>query len=323
MSAIQKELCKATGLEAPSKASERQEFLVDVLRKVGKLGDKDWDDLSKEAQNWFNEAADAKNAKKDELPDFPDLVEEEPTARRRRSSTDDEGEKASSGAKEIDPDDVKEKMAVRVLTKRGKEFNGHVSEVTDDLMVVKSGNGEEDEIPWKSVDKVFTLVEAKEEGTKRRRATDDEPATPVLKAGVEVKLVTKRGKEVTGKIEEITDELVVIDGTEYERDRVESITPVGGGKSESKEEGTKRRGSSEGKDEKEEGKRTRSSNPEGVSVGTRITEIILDDLDISEEDVGKKLKKEGIDFRENTLSLNYKSTKKFIELLKARKMLKA
>lgn len=325
MSAIQKELCKITKLEAPTAAKERPSFLVDMLRSVGKLGDADWDKLSKEAQDWFNDAADAKNAGKD-VPDFPDFEEpkEETTSRRRRSS--DEGdEKASSGAKEIDADDVKKSMAVKVITKRGKEFNGHVSEVDDEVLVVKAGNGDEDEIPWKSVDKVFTLAEAKEEtSSRRRRADDDEPKTPELKAGVEVKLVTKRGKEVTGKIEEITDELVVIDGTEYERDRVESITPVGGKSSDKEETSSRRRGSSDDKGSKdEEGKKSRSSNPEGVSISTRIAEIMLDDLDISEADVGKALKKEGLEFRENTLSINYKSTKKFLELLKSRKMLKA
>lgn len=320
MSAIQQELCKATKLEAPKSPKDRQEFLVDLLRAVGKLSDAQWEALSKAAQDWFNDAADAKNTKKDEVPDFPDYKEEEAPARRRASS-----DEAPSGAKKIDPDDVKTGMAVKVVTKRGKEISGHVVDADDEVLVIKQGNGEELETSWKSIEDIFTLAEAKEETTRRRRSAEEEPADPI-KVGATVTVKTKRGKEATGEIIELSDDVLVLkegkEEVEYPRDRLEAITVKGGGK---EEEATgRRRASSDDKGSKdEEGKKSRSSNPEGVSISTRIAEIMLDDLDISEADVGKALKKEGLEFRENTLSINYKSTKKFLELLKSRKMLKA
>ena len=60
-----------------------------------------------------------------------------------------------------------------------------------------------------------------------------------------------------------------------------------------------------------------------MSVGTRIKEIIADDIEASEADIAKVLKKEGIAFKENTLKLNYVDCHKFLDILKAKKMLKA
>ena len=136
-------------------------------------------------------------------------------------------------------------------------------------------------------------------------------------------MLTKRGKEVTGKIVELDDEVIVLDvdgkDEELSRDRVESIKPVKAAKAET----SSRRGAAkeDAKDEPE-GKTKRASNAEGVSIGTRIKELIAEDFDASEADIAKILKKEGIDFKDNTLKLNYVDCHKFIVILKAKKRIK-
>lgn len=328
MSDIQKEICKVLDLDAPKKASERQAFLSKVVKELNNVNDADWAKLSKDAQQWFNSAADAKNAKAATLPDFPDLDEEaeEETTTRRRATSDDDAPKAT-GTKEIDPEDVKEKMAVRIITKRGKDISGVVVEVTKKIVAIKLGNGDEEEYDFDRIDKILVAAEAeKEEGTKRRRsAEDDEPADPI-KVGAMVKIVTKRGKEAEGEILELTDDMLLLkegkDEVEYSRDRIESIKPLGG-KAAQEEGGTRRRATSDDKADKGDGeKRTRASN-EGISVADAVTHAILDDMEADMETIGKAIKKKGVEFRENTLTLNYKATHKFLAILKERKMLKA
>ena len=45
-------------------------------------------------------------------------------------------------------------------------------------------------------------------------------------------------------------------------------------------------------------------------------ELIVDDFDITKEAIGKALKKEGLDYRDNTLDLVYGETTKIIGMLK-------
>jgi len=142
--------------------------------------------------------------------------------------------------------------------------------------------------------------------------------------------VTKRGKEYVGKIVEMDDEVLVLktDGGEEElaRDRVETIKLVGG-KAEKEEPKASGRRSSKaedkgGDDDKGGDEKAKRSSNNGVSVGTRIKEIIADDIEATEADVAKILKKEGLEFRENTLKLNYVDCHKFLDVLKAKKLLK-
>ena len=304
------------------RGEDRQEFLNRAIKAVSDLSDKDWDALGKEAQDWFNAAADAKNAKAKTLPDFPDLEEqEEPKTSRRSSAKDKDEEPKTTGTKEIDVAKVKAKMAVKVVTKRGKEFTGVVAEVDDEVLVLKMGNGDEEEVSVDRIQVVFALDTAGEK--------DDEPADPI-KVGAQVIVTTKRGKEVKGKIVEMDDDVIVLKTDEGEeeldRSRIGAIEVTGGGKVKDDEPAAKTSRRSSAKDEdKDDGKakRTRSSNEGGVSVGQRIKELIADDLEATEAEIGKKLTKEGLEFRENTLKLNYADAHKFIEILKAKKMLKA
>ena len=335
MSKIQAELIKVSDL-GTKRGEDRQAFLERVLRAVNDLSDKDFDGLSKGAKEWANTAADAKNSKAKTLPDFPDAEpEEQPEeekSTRRRSSKEDDKEDAKAGTKkEVGEDDIKDGMPLQIITKRGKDVSGHVVEVNTKkgFVAIKLGNGDEEEFDFDRIDKMYTL--AAEEKSSRRSAKDDpdEPKEPGK--GDKVKLVTKRGKEYTGKIVELTKSEIVIDTgdgeEEFDRDRVESIELVGSGRSAAKdepEEKTTRRGAAKADDKEDAGdkKNTRVSN-EGVSIGMRIKELIAENLDASADEIAKLLKKEGLEFKENTLKLNYSDMHKTLDILKSRKLLKA
>lgn len=310
MSKIQAEILAATGLKVV-RNEDRQDCIKRLMKGVAALKDAEWEDLSQEAQDWFNTAADAQNAKKKTLPDFPDLKDED-TAEDEPKTT----RRGSSSAKAAEP---KVGVIAKVTTKRGKSATGKIVELDDDVVVLKMGDGSEEEFDRSRVESIEVAG---------GEAAEAEEADPI-KVGAEVTVVTKRGKEVTGKIVEMDDEVIVLDvdgkDEEFARDRVESIKPVGGRKAKAEAEPeakSGRRGTAKDEDAKADDKPKRSSNDSGVSIGTRIKELIADDLDATEADIAKALKKEGIEFKENTLKLNYTDAHKFVDILVAKKMLK-
>jgi ribosome maturation factor RimP len=319
MSKIQAELLLVTALST-KRGEDRQDFLARLMKGVADLNDKQWDGLSQAAQDWFNDAADAKNAKAKTLPDFPDAEAEEAPAKSSRRG---------AAKEEAAPAKPKVGVVAKITTKRGKSSTGTIVEIDDDVVVIKMGDGTEEEFDRTRVESIECAGGGKEEA-------QDEPEGPSFKVGSEVTVLTKRGKSATGKIVEMDDELLVLDvdgkDEEFNRERIESITVVGGkatgkkAKADEEEATAKssRRGAAkdDAADAKEDGEKKRSTNAPGVSVGTRIKEIIADDLDATEEQVGKILKKEGIEYRENTLKLNYVDCHKFIEILKKKKMIK-
>lgn len=300
MSKIQKELCDAAEID-PKRDEERQAFLLRLAMAVNKLPDKVWDALSKDAQKWMNDAADAASAKKT-LPDFPDAEPPASSGGRRRVA--DEPAAFTPKVK----DDVK------VTTKRGKVVTGKIVEMDKEVIVLKTPAGDEEELPLDRVEKIEPLGGAAD-------PAEEGPRDPVK--GDTVTVTTKRGKVVTGELVDLTESEIVlkVDGAEEEfvRDRVESIKIEGGrrARTSSAEASSSRRSVTEDKKDApaEDGKRTRASNG-SVSVGMRIRELIIEDFSRTADDVGKILKKENLEFRDNTLALNYAEAHKMLELLK-------
>jgi preprotein translocase subunit YajC len=332
-SAIYSELSKAAGIKFKT-GEDLQAYFIELLKGIASLKDPEWDALSVEAQDWYNAAAKAKN-KKEPIVDFPDLEkekeEEEAPRRSRRKAEEEEDDK---GSEELM---LKVGDEVTVVNAKGKERVGTIVEQDAKMLVIKdNGDGEEYEYTratLQSITKKNGDVEEDQPRRSRRKAEEeDEPAVPEIKKGDKVVAVTKRGKTIKGVVEKISDDMVSIDDGDdvwdFEKERLESLLPDGVTKTVKKEEDgdeAPRRGRTSTKEKeepKEEGARTRSSNKEGVSIGQRIRELIAEDLDITEEAIGKQLKKEGIDFKENTLNLNYKESMKFIAILKAAKRLK-
>jgi len=321
MSKIQKELCDATEID-PKRDESRQSFLVRLAAAAAnQLPDALWDKLSPAAQDWVNEAADAANAKK-ELSDFPDV---EPPAesgggRRRVSGT------APAAS---DPFEPKVKDDVKVTTKRGSVITGKIVEMDKEVVVLQTPAGKEEEVLRDRIEKIEPLAGGAAD------PAEEGPRDPVK--GDVVTLVTKRGKKVTGDLVSISAEEIVIkvDGAEedYLRDRVESIKIEGGKSSQGATSGaasgiSRRTTGNGGADNPDaeggavpDGRRTRASNG-NVSVGTRIRELIIADMKMSVDDISKTLKKEGLEFRDNTLALNYSEAHKMLDLLKAAGKLK-
>lgn len=322
MSKIEKEIAKATGLD-PKRGEDRQDYLVRLLPAVAKLDDDAWNGLSKGAQSWYNDAAEKRNKDKKagkadaDILEFPDAEQEEDDKPARRRGDDKEDSKG-------EPEKIKLKagMEVKLTNKRGKVYEGKITEIDGDVVVIKTADGIE-EI---AMDRIETteVFHGDAKGGKGRGG-DDEPEDPI-KVGAQVKVVTKRGKEIVGKIVELDKEGMAIkteDGIEdVLHERIETIKPVKAAKDEDEDKPARRGSKDEDKgDAKEEGK-TRSSNAEGVSIGQRIKELIADDLDATEAQIGKALTKEGIAFKENTLKLNYVDCHKFVAILQKKKMLK-
>lgn len=325
MSAIQKKLADLIEV-SPKRGEDRQAYLNRCVAAIEEISEDEWNALPEDVQDWFNTAADAKNAKKATLPDFPDAEtekQEEAPSRRRRGGDDSAAKEEQAGTKvEVKEEDVKEGMVLTVVTSRGKEFTGHVDAVLKEGIDLKLGNGEIEELDFDRIKSMHTLSAAAEEKPSRRRrgddaGKDDEPADP-LAVGAEVTVKTKRGKEITGTIVEIDEEVLVLktaDGEEeLGRDRIDSITPT------KKAEGSTGRRRGAAKDDKagdgKGDKPPRSTNPVGVSVGAVIRDLMTEDLGITEEEVEKELKKQKLEFRPATLSMIYKDTAYVIASLK-------
>ena len=229
MSKIQAELALATGVNLA-----RGESIIDVsylkrlIKAVADLKDPAWNDLSKEAQDWFNDAADKANAKKD-IPAFPDAEsDDDEKPRTRRRSAEPEPEQAPA----LKKDDV-----VTIVTGRGKEVTGTVVDPDDKgELVLMVGEGKDAEEIGYDLSKLQSItvvkppkVEADEEKPRRRRAAeDDEPAVVEPEVSDSVEVTTQSGRTKLGNIVEISDDTLVIkdaagEEIEYARSKVKSI----------------------------------------------------------------------------------------------------
>jgi hypothetical protein len=307
MSAIQKELCSVCEIDPSKYGNDRKSLLADLVKRTDKLSDGEWNRLTPEAQDWFNKAADATKAK-EPVQDFPDYkADGGGESRSRRRSADDEPAKPAKG-ESMAVEKLQEGDRVKVTTKRGKVIEGSVLENSKrkEYVVVKGADGE-DEIDWDKVEAVEVF-----HGT----AGLKEEVGPGV--GDEVKFTTKRGKTVSGVITELTGETIVLDKTDdYDMDRIDGdiiIVKKGSGNGNAEPE-TRRRGSSSDDDGDKRGG-GRVSNEKGVSVGGRIRELLAEDPTRTQDDVGKVLKKEKIDFREASLRLIYNDSQRLINLLR-------
>lgn len=328
MSKIRDELMKAGDVSA-KRGEDHNDLGRRIVLAVQDLSDKDWNKLSEPAQDWFNEAATAYNEKKD-IPPFPDAekaAEDEKPTRGRTHAADPEPEKAEPEAYV-----PKRKDEVKVTNKRGKVYQGKVVEIDDEVIVIDTGDGEE-EIARDRIESIEPLG-----GGKATKA--DEPESSEPEKGDTVQVTTSRDKVVMGKIVEMNDEdLVLVDASgeehEFSRDRLKSVVVKAKGSApagrSSKDDGadekpSRGRTSTKGEDpepEKDKGKtRVTKADNGGVSATTRIRELIADNLDASKDEIAKMATKEGLQFKDNTLQLIYTDCTKFVKMLRERKLLK-
>jgi len=333
-SKIKEELAKACGIKLTD--VDADDLSIKLVSGISEVDDDTWDGLSPEAMTWYNEAADAINAKKP-IPAFPDEVKEEPKASRRAAKPEVEEAKLEVG------------HVYTITTKRGKEVKGKVVELDDEVVVIERADGEEVEIATTAIDK-FEIIGNKrstkevDEDEVATQADSDAPYSP--KEGDSVVIVTKRGKEVKGKVVEIIDEddllVLEVDGEEVEviMGTAQSISLDVPEVKSTKTERTASRVSkpaAEAKPEVEEAKpeveeakgkevdkkpRVTSASNGGVSATQRMRELICENMDSAKTEISKMMTSEGITFRETTLDLVYADTTKVIAILKEMKLLK-
>jgi len=126
-----KELIKATGINK-KEGEDIQKYLDRLAEAVSDLEESKWDDLSIEAQSWYDDATDAVD-EGNPIKAFDDLSEEKEPEKEHQS-----GKKKDS----IDAKDVEVGMQISVDTKNDT-FEGTVSEVSARLIILKTNEGEE------------------------------------------------------------------------------------------------------------------------------------------------------------------------------------
>ena len=345
MSAIRAELMKAANV-TPKRGESEVDFHKRMVKAISEdITEETWQGLSSEAQDWNNVAADAFGAGK-EPPAFPDAAAS-PTA--TVASDAPTGRKRGAGAT------AKEKKGDRVVitTKRGKAIEGVIVEMDEEGYVLnkdgEDGKEEDDvEVPLGTVASIAlsNTAEAAAAGPTTEAAGGGVVEPEVPEVGDTIQVKTKRGKVIMGKLTEVEGDDIVLKDTQGEEhelqvSKLETWTMKAKGKpAEAAAATSTRRKASDSAPAKEEekpaGRRRgaaaeapaegdkpkRASNEKGVSVSHRINEIMIDNPDITQEKLGATLKKEGIEFRDNTLNLNYTAAQKFLKLLKEKGKLK-
>lgn len=321
MSKIQQELAASTEV-TKKRGQDDQEYLKALIKATSDLADAQWNKLSTEAQDWFNEAADAMNSKKD-IPAFPDAVKEEKeeTTTRRRGAA-----KEETKASPVVGDKV------TIVTLRDKTISGKVVEIDKEIIVVDS-DGEELEVAHDRI-KSLTIASAVDKPS-RRKAADDEPEAPAVaepKVGDNITAVTARDKEYSGEVIEVDDDLVVIkdkDGEELKltpsklKSLVIAATEVKSSRRKAADDGeATTRSANKDAAAGDKPKRTSAKDNGGVSATVRMRELIVDDMEAKVDDIAKALKKEGIQYRDNTLNLVFADVHKLLAIMRAKKVIK-
>jgi hypothetical protein len=313
MTTIQAQLAAATEVE-PSKrkneTTDNQDYMQRLAVAVGELSDADWGKLTPEAQDWYNNAADNLKLGKP-IAVFPDAVA--PATSRRRG-----GEAAA----ETKPWAPSVGALVAIVTKRGKNMVGKIAELDDTGLVLDDGT----ELDH---DKIANIGPA-EGAAAQQSAEPAEPAEPSV--GATVVVVTARGKEITGVIEEMEgDDLVVKDGSgevhELTKSKLKSIVVKGGGVApahDGRRSGEKDAGKAKDTPpaEAEKGKKITAKDNGGVSATQRMRELICSDMTLKKDAVAVLLKKESLEFKQATLDLIYSDSHKPIGILRELKKLK-
>lgn len=305
---VEKELCKATGVTRGDDEKE-QSYLGRIVRKVAALGDAEWEDLSAEAQAWYNGAVALAN---DEKP-LESFGDEKPAARSTR---------AQPAAKNTDPEDPPEPQVgdtVLIVLTNGEKVKGKLTEI-DEKNVVLEVDGEEE--PYRRTK--ITSITVKGGGAP---AAPAKPKDPEVGDTVEVTR-TADGEIFTGELTELDDKNAVVNvNGEEEVFRIAKVTIAvkGAGKSSAPDKTPSRSAP------KEDAKpAARSTPPAGKDAEPpkrggetmRAREIVIDNPDADKAACFKLVEAEGLDVKKVTFDMIFSDTRKTMEILRAKKMLK-
>ncbi len=316
MSTIINELLKATGATKQGRSEDDQDFFERIMVANSKLSDDEFDELSEDTQDWCNEASVYINKRKDVPPPADwDEEEEKPKRGRRRGSR--------RGAS--DDDEEKPKRGSRRGSRRGSK--------SDD-------DGEEDEKPKRGGrrgSRRGAAADGDEEKPKRgsRRGggrssrKEKEPEGPVVGEEISFADITEGMilSNVDGELEGEVIKKVSRSFTLATDDGEEKITktqakgsileelPDGDGKPEPEEEEDPKprgrgrgRGTAKPSERGGRGSRRGKAKDDGddTAVGA-IRKIMLDDPDMTIDEVGEALEDDGVDFKAATLKMTYET----------------
>jgi len=209
--------------------------------------------------------------------------------------------------------------SVTLTTKRHAVIKGIIVEISDELVVLNVDGAEAEY----SMERVESIVV---DGASAPAAAK-EPAV-----GDWVKGVTKRNKEVEGKVVEIEGTVLILntngrkDG-EQELDMATAqsyeVVPDAKPAASAAAPARTRRGTAAAAAPaaSEKTKATRSVN-KGISIGLRIKEILCAEPDMTQDQLEKQLKKEKLEFNTNTMLIGFKDFQAIIKLLKENKHFK-
>lgn len=300
MSKIQSQLMEATGIEEKN-GEDRQDFLKRLSRATADLSDAKWNSLSGDAQNWFNDSADATNAKKP-IPEFKD--KEETSTRRRTTSSDDEGSSRrgddDGGSRRRGSDD--DEGSSRRRSSDDDKPKGPSAPKVGDTIEAKRANGET------ITGKVVELY--KQDGK-------DQIAIDVTKSS------EGSSKDDLGERAFNMEKLTVIwnsaDDKKADKDEGSSRR-----RSDDDDGGSRRRGSDDDKkdDKKDSGGRSRATSDDGKSVTMRYREICCENLGKSHDECMKIADKEKLEIKDNTAKLVWADVDKTVKILDRLKLMK-
>jgi hypothetical protein len=310
MSNIQKQLAAATEVEPSKRKNEEptsQDYMKRLAVAVGELSDDEWGKLSKDAQDWYNSAADALKLGQ-EIPAYQDMAPAATTTRRRTAAAEPAPYEPAVGQK------------VAITTKRGKSMEGTIAELDKDGLVLDDGT----ELDH---DKIAT-ISLLDEGS-AGAAEPEGPKDPAV--GDTVQVETARGKVIMGNISSMDgDDLVLVDGTGEEHELTKSklksivvkVPAASGGRGAaiSAKDTPKPAETKPAADDKP--KRVTANSNGGVSATQRMRELICADMAAKKEDIAALLKKESLEFKQATLDLIYSDSHKLIGILRDLKKLK-
>lgn len=313
MSKIQAILAAATEINPSARAKETittQEYMKRLALAVTELPDEEWEKLNPEVQDWFSKAADAIEAKLD-IPEFPDMAPTPTAGGRRRSAA------AETVATYVpkEGDD-----GVTVTTKRGTTYVGKIK-ILDDEGLVLVVDGKDVELDKDKIES-YAMGGAVEAGA----AEPEGPSDPEV--GDTVQCETKRGAVKMGIVVELTDSEITLKdvGGELHDFTIANlkslVVKLKGGATPA---ATGRRGAAApAPAPSADAPKTRASTSAngGVSVTTRIRELIADNPEATKDQISTSLKKEGLEFKPATVDLTFGDMHKIIGILRMKKLMK-
>lgn len=145
---VYSEIIKAANLPDFDGSQDQLRAVADAIES---LDDDDWNDLSAEAQEWYNQSADAMldDKKLPQLPGFDAKKKADKPARRRAAKAEEPVEEEQEGEQEeeseedgtLTPDDVEVGMEVTITTKRDEAYAGTISKVTGSFLTLNLAAG--------------------------------------------------------------------------------------------------------------------------------------------------------------------------------------